>query len=231
MCHMLLNTYKIYTRSLSVRAKYSRLCSISGSSKVKVKVTLRLTVSQSVSLCVEPHQGLMTRYLLLFDSYGLVFCGALSLTRGRVCLLYMLLTLASIVFLGGTRDHILLSQMWDFPFRRHLRLAGSRWRYSNPPPHDSTIYIVSRRIHRKHIPCWTIDLYGPHRKHLFLRCCIYSTLHSNGYYPIVACVFGRCLEMSLYVTIFVITRQKRGYQRHGIRRYGGLCEVAKGLEA
>jgi hypothetical protein len=40
---------------------------------LKVKVTLRLTVSQSVSLGVEPHLGLMTRYLLLFDSYGLVF--------------------------------------------------------------------------------------------------------------------------------------------------------------
>jgi hypothetical protein len=37
---------------------------------------LRLTVSQSVSLCVEPHLGLMTRYLLLFDSYGLVFLGS-----------------------------------------------------------------------------------------------------------------------------------------------------------
>jgi hypothetical protein len=42
--------------------------------KVKVKVTLRLTVSQSVSLGVEPHLELMTRYLVLFDSYGLVFC-------------------------------------------------------------------------------------------------------------------------------------------------------------
>jgi hypothetical protein len=45
----------------------------------KVKVTLRLTVSQSVSqsvsLGVESHLGLMTRYLLLFDSYGLVFVG------------------------------------------------------------------------------------------------------------------------------------------------------------
>jgi hypothetical protein len=58
--------------------------------------------------------------------------GAPSLTRGRVCLLYMLLALASSVFLGsrslGTRDHILLSQSWDFPFHRLLRLAGSRWR-------------------------------------------------------------------------------------------------------
>jgi uracil-DNA glycosylase len=43
--------------------------------KVKVKVTLRLTVGQSVSLGVEPHLGLMTRYLLLFDGYGLVFVG------------------------------------------------------------------------------------------------------------------------------------------------------------
>jgi hypothetical protein len=67
------------------------------------------------------------------------FSGAPSLTRRRVCLLYMLLALASVVFLGfeslGTRDHILLSQIWDFPFRRLLRLAGWRWGNSNPPPH------------------------------------------------------------------------------------------------
>jgi hypothetical protein len=35
----------------------------------------------------------------------------------------------------GTRDHILPSQFRDFPFRRLLRLAGLRWRYSAPPPH------------------------------------------------------------------------------------------------
>jgi hypothetical protein len=35
----------------------------------------------------------------------------------------------------GTRDHILLSHIWDFPFRRLLGLAWSRWRYSIPPPH------------------------------------------------------------------------------------------------
>jgi hypothetical protein len=44
-------------------------------SQIKVKVTLRLTVGQSVSLGVEPHVGLIIRYLLLFDSYGLVFVG------------------------------------------------------------------------------------------------------------------------------------------------------------
>jgi hypothetical protein len=38
----------------------------------------------------------------------------------------------------GTRDHILLSRIRDFPFRYLLRLAGLRWRYSTPPPHRKT---------------------------------------------------------------------------------------------
>jgi hypothetical protein len=32
-------------------------------------------------------------------------------------------------------DNILLSQIRDFPFRRLIRLAGLRWRFSIPPPH------------------------------------------------------------------------------------------------
>jgi hypothetical protein len=59
---------------------------------LKVEVTLRLTasqsVSQSVSLRVEPHLGLMTRYLLLFDSYGLVFVGILSDERTGLSFVY-----------------------------------------------------------------------------------------------------------------------------------------------
>jgi hypothetical protein len=43
--------------------------------KVKVKVTLRLTVSQSVSLGIEPHLGPMTRYLFLSGTYVLVSVG------------------------------------------------------------------------------------------------------------------------------------------------------------
>jgi hypothetical protein len=46
-------------------------------SSSQVKVTLRLTVSQSVSLGIEPHLGPMTRYLRVFlsDSYVLVSVG------------------------------------------------------------------------------------------------------------------------------------------------------------
>jgi hypothetical protein len=58
--------------------------------------------------------------------------GALSLTRG-------LLALASAVILGsqslGTRDHILLSQIRDFPFRRLVRLAGH--------PHGSSDFVFN----------------------------------------------------------------------------------------
>jgi hypothetical protein len=56
--------------------------------------------------------------------------------RGRACLLFMLLALARLVFLGSesfrTRDHILLSQIRDFSFRRLLQLAGSRWKVFDP---------------------------------------------------------------------------------------------------
>jgi hypothetical protein len=75
-----------------------------------------------------------------------LFLWVSSLTRGWVWLLYMLLALASVVFLGSeslwARNHILLSQICDFPFRRLLRLAGSRWRYSTPPPHRVLLYCL-----------------------------------------------------------------------------------------
>jgi hypothetical protein len=43
----------------------------------------------------------------------------------------------------GTHGRILLSKIRDFRFRRHLRLPGSRWRYSTPPPHGLKKTILS----------------------------------------------------------------------------------------
>jgi hypothetical protein len=42
----------------------------------------------SVSFAVKPHLGLMTRYLLLFDSYSLVLWAALSDERTDLCFVY-----------------------------------------------------------------------------------------------------------------------------------------------
>jgi hypothetical protein len=88
------------------------------------------------------------------------------LTRGWVCRLQLLMAPASAVVLRsesrGSHDHILLSQIRDYPnlegqvpvfislrnevarlypsgtglpFRRLLRLAGLHWKYSTSPPH------------------------------------------------------------------------------------------------
>jgi hypothetical protein len=67
--HFRLRTLSVFLCHFSVsisRTSFLLVC--------KIKVTLRLAVSQSVSLGVE----LMTSYLLLIDSYGLVFWGVFS---------------------------------------------------------------------------------------------------------------------------------------------------------
>jgi hypothetical protein len=133
--------------------------------KVKVKVTLwdSQSVSQKI-FAMNPTWGLWPYIYYFLIVTILCFCGAPSLTRGRVCLLYMLLALANAVFLGfeslGTHDHILLSQIWDFPFHLLLRLAVSRWRYSTQSANgwDNSYNCNCRYIgsvpttHRKHSP-------------------------------------------------------------------------------
>jgi hypothetical protein len=113
--------------------------------KVKVKVTLRLMVGWSVSKpwCRAP-SGAHNQIFITVWQLQSCFCGAPPLTRGRVCILYMMLALGSAVFLGseslGTRDHILLYHIWDFLFHRLLRLTGSWWRYSQPHLHTGELW-------------------------------------------------------------------------------------------
>jgi hypothetical protein len=113
--------------------------------EVSLSLMLRLTVSRPVCLGIKHPSGACDQIFVSVRQLRVCSCGELSLTRGRVCRLQLLLVLARAVILGsetrGARDRILLSQIRDFPFRRFLRLAWSRWRYSIPPPHRNKVEV------------------------------------------------------------------------------------------
>jgi hypothetical protein len=81
------------------------------------------TDGKSVSLVVELHLGLMTRYLLHFDSYGLVFVGALSDER----------TGLSFVYSAGPRQRSLSRVRVPWIWRPYFTLSDLRLPLTSPP--------------------------------------------------------------------------------------------------
>jgi hypothetical protein len=121
---------------LSIQCKMRLRQSTTGRKICLLSFMLRPTLSRSVCIGIKHPSRANDQIFIAFRQLRVCRCGELSLTRGRVCRLQLLLALVSAVILGSeshlTRDHILPSLIRDFPFRRLLRLAGLQWRYSTP---------------------------------------------------------------------------------------------------
>jgi hypothetical protein len=178
-----------------------------GCLKVKVKVMLRPMVSRPVCLGIKHPSGAYDQIFITVRRLRVCWCGVLSLTRGRVCPLQLLLVITSAVILGSesrrSSDPIWLSQIRDFPFRRLLRLAGLRWMYSTPHPHgidftgvypDSSFTTPRRGQRRQHLdspfPCLTVAS-GTCLPSRWIATAVVSLFASS-----------LCLATGLYVTVF-----------------------------
>jgi hypothetical protein len=106
---------------------------------LSLSLMLRPPVSRPVCLGIKHPSGACEQiFIIVLTVAGLLILGALSDEKTDLSFTIPA-GLPNAVIFGSesrrTRDHILLSQIWDFLFRRLLRLSGLRWRYSTPPPH------------------------------------------------------------------------------------------------
>jgi hypothetical protein len=98
---------------------------------LSLSLVLLPTVSRPVCLGIKHPSGAYDQIFITVRQLRVCWCGALSVTRGR----------AFTITLGPRqRSAFRVRFPWDswpyFTVSDLLRLAGLRWRYSTPPPHD-----------------------------------------------------------------------------------------------
>jgi hypothetical protein len=141
---------------------------------------LRSTINRSVCLGIEHPSEAYDQIHYCQTVAGLLMWGALSDER-TVLSFPIAAGLASAIIFGsesrGIHDHILLSQIRDFTFRRLLRLAGLWWKYSTPSPHGflPTVFIIVSLIYG------TDHVENTHLNYFIVAC--YESVATMAYQP------------------------------------------------
>jgi hypothetical protein len=179
---------------------------------------LRLTVSQSVNLAVEPHLGLMTRYLLLFDSYGLVFVGR-PLWREDPSLLYTCCWPLPAQSFSDPSPFGLLTIFYCLRFETSFFVASS-----DSQGHGGGI---RPRLHTGNwLGCPISLIYNP-----FCTDRVGNTVSNSS--SIVACLFlaagsflpSRCLEMDVVSDSFTSNGSFSGSAVLALSKYATICWI------
>jgi hypothetical protein len=171
--------------------------------RLSLRLMLRPTISRPVYLWINHPSGTYDQIYYCQIVAGLLMWDALSDER----------TGLSFSIVAGPRqrshsqvqvpwDSRPLSQIRDFSFRRLLRLAGLRWRYSILPPHEwitTLLYVTSRRPEYRS-PSQTVPL-------LFIRC--HGNVFVNIRYHGNLCLGTCCLATD----VPLLTASPREYTR------------------